>query len=404
MLDQKSPAKETTLKKGYKYRFYPTPEQKDLLLRTFGCCRKVYNYFLEKSIRDYKNYELLGGTKPGVSGYDFILGLPKLKKHPEYTYLQDVSSVALQQTLSHLGEAYKRFFKNNPKCYPKFKSRKNKQSFTLVGGAFSVIEGQVRIAKSKDPLKIAWSRELPSYPSSCTISMTPSGEYYISFICEYTPKKTSGTRFTGVDAGITDLATLSDGTAIANPRHYVKHQKRLKRLQQRHAKKQLESKNREKARIRLTKLHQRIANLRQDYLHKLTTTLIRDNQAVCIETLMVSNMVKNHCLAKHIMDAAWGRMREMMRYKATDSQHCVLVLAPPYFPGTQMCSDCGLRPKENIKQGTKKWTCEHCGSVHQRDHNAAKNLAQLAFEWYHATIDAPNRGFVVMCPPYKPPR
>lgn len=403
MLDIDPPVEGGKFTLRYKYRFYPTEAQKKLIISTFGCCRKVWNHLFDKSVKDYKNYELLGGPKPGVSGYDFHKRLTLLKQQPEFSYLNEVSNVALQQSLAHLGRAYSNFF--NPKLdakFPQFKSKHGHQAFTLTKSGFTLKEGKVTIAKCDTPLKVNWSRQLPSEPSSCTIMMTPTGKFFISFVCVAHPKKTDGHKFTGVDAGITNLAIFSDGTTIPNPRHYVKHQKKLKRLQQRLAKKKEGSKNREKARIKVAQLHEKMANARLDYAHKLTTSLIRDNQAVGIETLLVKRMVKNHCLAKHIMDAAWGMVRDQLKYKARHSQHCSVVLADPYYPSTQKCSGCDAIPVNKIKLGVTSWTCASCGDTHDRDHNAAKNLAYLAYTTYYTAKDAGKLAGVLLALKYTP--
>lgn len=365
--------------KGFKFRIYPTKDQEEYFSKLFGSCRFVFNRLLDEAIDAYeqakKDPTLKKNTK--LSSFDFINKLPALKSNPEFAWLKEQPSKVLQNSAKNLGVAYSNFFKRK-KGRPKFKSKHGRQSAVFSNQSYILKDNVLKLAKLDTPVKVKWSRELPSVPNTLVISKTPSGKYYASFTCEYAPVVTNGQGVTGVDAGITDLATFSDGTFIPNLRVYVSYMKELRRLQKSLSRKKKGSKNREKTRIRVALLHEKIANIRNDYLHKLTTKLVRENQAVAIESLAVKNMSKNRKLAKHILDASWGRMREMLKYKCVASQHCKLFLAHPYFPSTQLCSDCHMRPKEKLKLGTRKWTCTNCGSIHQRDHNAAKNLELLA--------------------------
>ena len=245
-------------------------------------------------------------------------------------------------------------------------------------GAFTLKDGRFTIAKMKEPLHVVWSRDLPSVPSSCTLSMTPSGEYYVSFTCEYTPPKTSGTKVTCIDLGLTHLATLSDGTKIDNPRHYQKTQQRLKRLQQSLCRKKKGSKNRNKARIRVARCHQRIVAQRNDYLHKLSRTLVNENQVIGLETLKVLNMVRNGILAKHIHSAAWATLTSFIAYKAQESQHCRVILMNPYFPSSHICAATGKKLDRKLDLRERSWDCPHCGQKHDRDVNAAQVIATEA--------------------------
>ena len=369
-----------TFKKGFKYRIYPNKEQEIYLAKIFGSCRFVYNRLLSDSNKEYEDSKLDTTVKKKLKlgGFDMINKLQVIKHNPEIDWLKENPIHVIQASAKNLGEAFSRFFKTK-KGYPKFKSKHNKQSATFSTKSYTLKGNILKLAKCDLPIKVKWSRDLPaSTPGQLTITKTPSGKYYASFICEYTPVKTTGTNITGVDAGITDLATLSDGTFIPNMRCYVKRQKDLRKLQKSHSRKCKGSKNKEKSKLKLAKLHEKIANVRNDYMHKLTTKLVSENQAIAIESLSVKNMSKNRKLSKHVMDAAWGKMRVQLIYKCIASQHCKLFLADPFYPSTQLCSCCGVRPKEKLKLGTRKWTCTNCGSTHQRDHNAAKNLEILA--------------------------
>ena len=375
--------KENVLIKGYKFRIYPNKTQKEYLNKIFGSGRFLYNHFLSKLISSYENYKNDNTLqKPTIDAYALCKELILLKNTVEYSWLKDMPAHVLQDSIYRLTNAYKGFFKSK-KGYPKFKKKNNKQSATFSIDSYTLKNDTFKLAKCKELFNIKWSRGLPTdTPGPVTISKTTDGKYYASFMCSYTPNKTSGVEFTGVDAGITDLVTFSDGTAIQNPRHFIKSSKKLVKCQRQLSRKQKGSNNRNKSRLKVARLHSKIANQRNDYLHKLTTWLVRENQAIAIERLIIKNMVKNHKLAKHILDASWGKMRDYLKYKSIASNHCKLFLADPYFPSTQLCSQCGTRPKEKIKLGVTKWTCCNCGTNHQRDHNAAKNLQILAISQF----------------------
>jgi putative transposase len=243
----------------------------------------------------------------------------------------------------------------------------------------SIRDDKFFLIKLDGLIKVKWNRKLPTGKrTSCTITKEPSGKYYVSFLIEVEKTVTIGQGYLGIDAGLTDLVTFSNGTSLPNPRHYVKSQKRLSCLQRRLSRKQKGSKNKNKARLKVALIHEEIHNQRRDYLHKLSTNIVRDNQAVCIESLRVKNMIRNRRLSKHIADAGWGMFREMLKYKATHSTGCKLYLADPWYPSTQLCSSCLKKPEVKLKIGTRKWTCLHYGTLHQRDHNASMNLLHLA--------------------------
>jgi len=372
------------LKKGFKFPIYPTPAQKELLERTFGCCRYVYNRALAEAKAEYNHYLAMKQApctpepiRPDVSGYGFVARLPRYKTDPASTWLSEVSAVALQQSMLHLGEAFKRFF-HTRKGYPSFKKKTSQQSFSLMKTAFDIRDGQLFIAKSPEPLKVVYSRELPPDPSSLTITKTSTGRYYVSYTCEYTPKRTSGTGRIGIDLGIKTLATISDGTTITNPRHYVTAQRKLRRLQQSHSRKQQGSRNSIKSRQLLAAQHSRIANCRHDFQHQISRRLVNDNQVIGLEELRVGNMARNSKLAKHVMDAAWSGITQKLNYKAIESQHCTLVYMDVWYPSSHLCSVTGLRLDRKLKLSERSWLCPHCGQTHDRDLNAAINILQEA--------------------------
>ena len=377
-------AVQKVFKKGYKFPFYPTADQKVLLAKTFGSSRYVYNRALAEAKAEYEQYLITKTAdtlviKPKVSGYEFANKLPGYKADPNSLWLSEVSNVALQQAMLHLGSAYSTFFKTG-KGYPKFKSKYNKQVFSLTKSSFRFKDGKCYISKSKDPLAIVFSRKLPSEPSSATISKSKTGKYYISFLCEYTPVKQSGTGQIGIDLGLKDFLVASDGSRVANPKHLKRYEKLLKRRQQLHSSKKKCSKNREKARIKVALVHERISNRRKDFLHKLSTKLINENQVIGLETLKVKNMVRNHKLAKSISDASWSEFVTMLRYKAAASQNTTLVFMDQWYASTHLCSHCHAKLDSKLKLSQREWTCPACGSIHDRDLNAATNIKNEAVD------------------------
>ena len=387
-------------KKGYKYRIYPTPEQRQHLLGLFGANRFLWNQLLAETEAGYQQYAAVKAAepdrdhpRPSTDGYYFSNQIPRLKAlHP---WMSEYSSVAYQQTALHLGGAYKRFFdrKLTKGGKPRFKSKRDRQSVTLMRTAFTLKDKVLKIGKLQGVLSISWSRDLPSEPSSCTLSMTPSGEFYVSFVCECIPEKTSGTQITGIDFGLKDLLTISTGEKIPNPRHYVRSQKKLKRLQQSHSRKKKGSKNREKARLKLSRLHQHIASQRLDHLHQLSRRLVNESQVIGIETLNIAGMSKNRKLSKHLMTAGWGEFTRQLAYKSAESGHCHLVMIHPYFPSSHLCASTGEHLGRKLELKERSWRCPHCGQEHDRDVNAAQVIAQEAVQqltsvgWPHRQHD-----------------
>lgn len=372
------------LKKGFKFPIYPTAEQQELINQTFGCCRYVWNKALEAAVHEHKQYlEMSKVTyqsrliKPDVSGYGFVNRLPDIRRDPETPWLSDVSSVALQQTMLHLGGAFTRFFKEK-KGYPRFKKKHAKQSFSLMKTAFTLGSSGFFIAKCKRPIKVVFSRQLPSEPSSLTISRTATGKYYVSFVCEYQPIKTSGHGRIGIDLGIKDFATLSTGQKFTNPKHYLKAQQRLKRAQQELSRKKKGSNNRHKARFKVAKVHERVSKTRSDFQHKLSRQLVNDNQVIAVEKLMVANMVKNRKLAKHISDASWASFLTMLNYKAVESQHTTVFYVSTWFPSSHLCNVTHKKLNRKLTLTERAWDCPYCGQRHDRDVNAAINILHEA--------------------------
>jgi putative transposase len=301
--------------------------------------------------------------------------LTEWKRADDLAYLNEVSSVPLQQALRHLQGAFAAFWDKRAK-YPRFKSRrKSRQSAEYTRSAFRYRDGRLTLAKMTEPLDIRWSRPLPkgAEPSTVTVSQDAAGRWFVSLLVEETIEQhpAAGTAI-GIDAGITSLLTLSTGEKIANPRHEHRDRKRLAKAQRELTRKQKGSANREKARRKMARAHARIADRRKDFLHKLSTRLARENQTVVIEDLSVRNMARNHALARAISDAAWSDLRAMLEYKC-DWHGRDLIVINRWYPSSKTCSACG-RLAAKVPLSVREWACEACGTRHDRDVNAAKNI------------------------------
>lgn len=356
------------VQRAYKYRFYPTPQQADLLNRTFGCVRKVYNLALAERTRIYAT-ERRTPTYVQTSAW-----LTEWKRSDELGFLNEVSCVPLQQTLRHLQGGFAGFFAKRTR-YPRFKSKhKSRASAEYTRSAFRWRHGRLTLAKMSEPLDIVWSRPLPegAQPSTVTVSRDAAGRWFVSILAEETIQPLPrADRSVGVDAGLDSLVTLSTGEKVTNPRHERADRRRLAKAQRNLSRKAKRSTNRDKARLRVARVHARITDRRRDFLHKLTTRLVHENQVVVIEDLTVRNMVKNHCLARAICDAAWSQLRSMLEYKCQWYGR-ELRLVDRWYPSSKICSACGA-VKEAMPLNVRQWTCT-CGVVHDRDVNAARNI------------------------------
>jgi putative transposase len=301
------------MERAFKYRFYPTPEQESLLRRTLGCVRLVYNRALAARTQAwYQRQERIGYGQSSAMLTDW-------KREEELSFLNEVSCVPLQQGLRHLQKAFTNFWAGHAK-YPNFKKKRNGGSAEFTKSAFRYKDGQVYLAKCSEPLPIRWSRQLPAYsfPSTITVKLEPSGRWTVSLLVDDQtiqpfPKTNAAV---GIDAGITSLITTSAGEKIANPKHWNKHYKKLRRAQKALSGKQKGSRNRDKARLKVARIHATIRDSRQDFLHKLTLALVRENQTIVAESLAVKNMVKNPKLSKAMSDAGWGELTRQLAYKA----------------------------------------------------------------------------------------
>ena len=353
--------------KAYKYRIYPDAEQMQFFAKCFGCVRFVYNRMLSDRIEHYK---LTGKS----------LNNTPAQYKSEFTWLKEVDSLALANAQMNLNTAYRNFFRDKSTGFPKFKSKKtNNFSYTTNNqkGTVYVENGYIKLPKLKSPVKIRQHRSFEGVIKSCTISKAPSGKYHISILVETEIQKLPASDMrVGIDVGIKDFAVLSNGEAYKNPKHLRKSEKRLAKLQRDLSRKQIGSSNRNKARIKVAKLHEKIANQRMDFLHKKSTEIIRKNQAIVIEDLKVKNLMKNHNLAKSIAEVSWSRFREMLDYKSRWYGR-ELIIAPPDYPSSQLCSDCGNRSSQTKDLACRVYICPECGLEIDRDYNASLNLLKL---------------------------
>ncbi|WP_101101659.1 IS200/IS605 family element RNA-guided endonuclease TnpB [Macromonas bipunctata] len=356
------------IKRAYRFRFYPTSEQETLLAQTFGCVRVVYNHMLHLRTEAWEQRQERMGYN------DTSAALTLLKKQPEYAWLNDVSCVPLQQALRHLQTAFGNFFAKRGR-YPQFKRKGGHQSAEYTASAFRW-DGQVlKLAKMDAPLDVRWSRKIPpaAKVTTVTVSKDAAGRYFVSLLCDdVVCAKPEVAEKIGIDLGLTHFAILSTGEKIATPNAFRKHEKKLAKLQRRLAKKKKGSKNRTKARLKVAKLHAKIADIRKDFTHKLSTRLIHENQVVAVETLAVGNMKKNRKLAKSIGDAGWAEFVRQLEYKAKWYGREVVKI-DRWYPSSKRCSDCGYTAQK-MPLNVRHWTCPDCGSSHDRDINAARNV------------------------------
>ena len=353
-------------KRAYKFRFYPTDEQAHLFAHTFGCVRFVYNWGLQTRSTLYKER----GEK--LSYHNLSALLPALKE--AFPWLKDVSSVPVQQSLRNLEKAFKNFFEGRAK-YPTFKKKQHAQSATYASNAFTWDGTALTLAKMDAPLAIHLHQALPKNvkPSSVTVSKDGANRYFVSFLVEEDthPLPVVNT-IVGLDLGLTSMVILSTGEAVGNPRFFRKDEKKLAKAQRRHAKKKKGSKNRNKARLKVARVHARIKDCRRDYQHKLSTRIVRENQVICLESLAVKNMVKNHCLAKSISDVGWGEFVRQLDYKS-EWYGRTLVKIDRWYPSSKTCHSCKY-VLEELDLEVRSWVCPECHVVHDRDTNTALNI------------------------------
>jgi putative transposase len=356
------------VKRAYRYRFYPTDEQKQLLARTFGCVRYAYNWALRLSIDTYQQ------TGKGLSYKQLSTHLTALKRQAETLFLNDVSCVPCQQALRHLKRAYVNFFEGRA-GYPTFKRRQDGQSAEYTRSAFSFQDGQLTLAKMDTPLDIHWSRPLPNgaSPSTVIVSRDSAGRYFVSILVEedISPLPQSE-EAVGIDQGLTTMVVTSAGRTFDNPWYFARDQKKLARAHRILSRKKKDSKNREKQRRRVAKIHARIAERRRDYQHKLSTKLVRENQTIVVESLAVKHMLHHPTLAKSIADVGWGEFVRQLEYKAEWYRRTVVKI-DRWYPSSKTCSACG-HVLDSLSLDCCEWNCPACGAHHARDFNAAKSV------------------------------
>ena len=356
------------VKRAYRYRFYPTVEQKQILARTFGCVRYVYDWALALRQQTYQT------TGKSLSYKALDAQMTVLRHQPDTSFLSEGSCVPLQQSVRHLIRAYTNFFEGRAQ-FPTFKKRQGPQSATYTRSAFSYKDGTLTLAKMDEPVAIVWSRPLPdgAHPSTVTVSRDQAGRYFVSILVEeeITPLPSKDTTI-GIDLGLKTMVVTSDGETFANPKYFARDEKKLARVQRRLARKHKGSKNREKQRRRVAKIHARIAERRRHHQHQLSTLLIRENQTICVESLAVKNMLHHPTLAKAIADVGWGELVRQLEYKAAWYGR-ELITIDRWYPSSKTCSACG-HVLDSLDLDCRAWMCPACGVHHDRDINAAKSV------------------------------
>lgn len=360
---------------AFKVRAYPDREQAQQLRRTFGCVRLVWNRTLAARQQRYI------AERRSISYKETDQALTEWKKAEDLAFLSEVSSVPLQQVLRHQHTAFQNFFARRGR-YPRFKSRQGRQSAHYTRSAFRIKADGLWLAKTTAPLRVAWSWldiDLTALdPTMVIVSVEPDGRWYVTFavdVDEPVPLPPTG-ETVGVDVGLTDFAVLSTGERIANPRHLERRQRNLARYQRRMARKQRGSANRRKAKQRVARAHSKVRAARRDFLHQTSTGLVRRFDRIGVEDLNVSGMVRNRHLARAISDVGWGEFRSMLEYKAERAGRQVVAINR-WYPSSKTCSACGHLLAQ-LALGTRHWTCPSCGTRHDRDLNAAKNIDKAA--------------------------
>lgn len=365
------------MERGFKYRIYPNESQRDQIARTFGCCRFVYNRALDVKKTAYSE------TGKSIATNDLIKMIPAWKRDPETSWLAQVDSMALQQSIRDLDRAYKNFFRRvregGKPGFPKFKSRRHaRQSYRTNGGKI-LDRNHIALPKLGN-VRAKVSRPLQGRFMSVTVSLDAAGRYFATFLCTDVPSKDAPAtdREVGIDLGVETLATLSDGTKIENPRGLERYERKLAREQRRLSrrkgarKSEKQSRRYLKQRKRVARIHAKIADARTDALHKVTTILADENQVLCMEDLNAKGMMKNHHLAKAVTDASFGEFARLLEYKCAERGRSFVKIGR-FYPSSKTCSACGHR-LDALPLSVRSWDCPACGAHHDRDVNAARNI------------------------------
>jgi len=379
----------------YKLRLTPTKEQEVLLSKHFGSIRYVYNLFLDRKTKFYLEAKEKQLAKKTLTYVDMAKELTQIKSKEETKWLNECNAQSLQHAIKHLDGAYNRFFKKLAR-FPRFKSKKNKQSFR-VPQFVTIEDGRIYFPKFKEGIRIDQHRPVKGEINYATITKNKAGQYYacigVTRTIEHKPK---ADKIIGIDLGIKSLVQCSDGQQFPNIKTTKKYEKLLKTRQQALSRTKKGSKGRDKARLKVGKLQVKIANIRHNHLHQITSKLINENQVICLEDLSVKNMMANRCLSKSIGDASWGELVRQLTYKARWYGRKVIKI-DRFFPSSKTCSHCG-HINENLSLNMREWECPRCQTLLDRDLNASRNILRQGLNLTVGTTG------LVACPDVRPVR